>query len=140
MFSRFKYQGSRDKRIYNFCKRPDPSVRDMEDGELIRLPDPRWVPPVSQIQPPARAGFRGACQGIARSVPARGAQIGVHLAAAQDRRKRHRDQRNQADHAAGVVQVPAVLPGSGDVQGKAMLTANGASATTTKAAASANAK
>jgi len=38
VFSRFKYQGSRDKRIYNFCKRPDPSVRDMEDGELIRLP------------------------------------------------------------------------------------------------------
>jgi len=38
VFSRFKYQGSRDKRIYNFCKRPDPSVRDMEDGELLRLP------------------------------------------------------------------------------------------------------
>jgi DNA-directed RNA polymerase subunit beta len=38
VFSRFKYQGSRDKRIYNFCKRPDPNMRDMEDGELIRLP------------------------------------------------------------------------------------------------------
>jgi len=38
VFSRFKYQGSRDKQIYNFCKRPDPSVRDMEDGELLRLP------------------------------------------------------------------------------------------------------
>jgi DNA-directed RNA polymerase subunit beta len=38
VFSRFKYQGSRDKRIYNFCKRPDASVRDMEDGELLRLP------------------------------------------------------------------------------------------------------
>ena len=38
VFSRFKYQGSRDKRIYNFCKRPDPSVKDMEDGELLRLP------------------------------------------------------------------------------------------------------
>ena len=38
VFSRFKYQGSRDKRIYNFCKRPDASVKDMEDGELLRLP------------------------------------------------------------------------------------------------------
>jgi DNA-directed RNA polymerase subunit beta len=38
VFSRFKYQGSRDKRIYNFCKRPDPSVKDMEDGDLLRLP------------------------------------------------------------------------------------------------------
>ena len=38
VFSRFKYQGSRDKRIYNFPKRPDPSMRDMEDGELLRLP------------------------------------------------------------------------------------------------------
>jgi DNA-directed RNA polymerase subunit beta len=38
VFSRFKYQGSRDKRIYNFCKRPDPSVHDLEDGELLRLP------------------------------------------------------------------------------------------------------
>ena len=25
VFSRFKYQGSRDKRIYNYCKRPDAS-------------------------------------------------------------------------------------------------------------------
>ena len=38
VFSRFKYQGSRDKRIYNFCKRPDPNMKDMEDGELLRLP------------------------------------------------------------------------------------------------------
>ncbi|HZP82872.1 MAG TPA: DNA-directed RNA polymerase subunit beta [Chthonomonadaceae bacterium] len=38
VFSRFKYQGSRDKRIYNFCKRPDASMRDLEDGELLRLP------------------------------------------------------------------------------------------------------
>ena len=38
VFSRFKYQGSRDKRIYNFCKRPDPNMRDMEDGDLLRLP------------------------------------------------------------------------------------------------------
>ena len=38
VFSRFKYQGSRDKRIYNFCKRPDSNVKDMEDGELLRLP------------------------------------------------------------------------------------------------------
>jgi DNA-directed RNA polymerase subunit beta len=38
VFSRFKYQGSRDKRIYNFCKRPDPSVKDLDDGELLRLP------------------------------------------------------------------------------------------------------
>lgn len=38
VFSRFKYQGSRDKRIYNFCKRPDNSVKDSEDGELLRLP------------------------------------------------------------------------------------------------------
>ncbi len=38
VFSRFKYQGSRDKRIYNFCKRPDANMRDMEDGELLRLP------------------------------------------------------------------------------------------------------
>jgi DNA-directed RNA polymerase subunit beta len=37
VFSRFKYQGSRDKRIYNYCKRPDASMRDMEDGELLRL-------------------------------------------------------------------------------------------------------
>ncbi|MDW8207479.1 MAG: DNA-directed RNA polymerase subunit beta, partial [Chloroherpetonaceae bacterium] len=37
VFSRFKYQGSRDKRIYHFCRRPDPNQRDMEDGELIRL-------------------------------------------------------------------------------------------------------
>ena len=38
VFSRFKYQGSRDKRIYNYCKRPDANMRDMEDGELLRLP------------------------------------------------------------------------------------------------------
>ncbi len=38
VFSRFKYQGSRDKKIYNFCKRPDASMRDNEDGELLRLP------------------------------------------------------------------------------------------------------
>ncbi len=38
VFSRFKYQGSRDKRIYNFCKRPDTSARDSEYGELLRLP------------------------------------------------------------------------------------------------------
>ncbi len=37
VFSRFKYQGSRDKHIYNYCKRPDASMRDMEDGELLRL-------------------------------------------------------------------------------------------------------
>ncbi len=37
VFSRFKYQGSRDKRIYNYCKRPDASMRDMEDGDLLRL-------------------------------------------------------------------------------------------------------
>jgi len=37
VFSRFKYQGSRDGRIYNFCRRPDAHVRDMEDGELLRL-------------------------------------------------------------------------------------------------------
>jgi DNA-directed RNA polymerase subunit beta len=38
VFSRFKYQGSRDGRIYNFCKRPDNNMRDMEDGDLLRLP------------------------------------------------------------------------------------------------------
>ncbi len=38
VFSRFKYQGSRDKRVYNFCKRPEANVRDIEDGELLRLP------------------------------------------------------------------------------------------------------
>ena len=38
VFSRFKYQGSRDKKIYNFCKRPDASMRDSEEGELLRLP------------------------------------------------------------------------------------------------------
>ena len=38
VFSRFKYQGSRDKKIYNYCKRPDASMRDNEDGELLRLP------------------------------------------------------------------------------------------------------
>ena len=37
VFSRFKYQGSKDKRIYNFCKRPDASMKDLEDGDLIRL-------------------------------------------------------------------------------------------------------
>ena len=38
VFSRFKYQGSRDGRIYNYCRRPDPHMRDMEDGELLRMP------------------------------------------------------------------------------------------------------
>ena len=38
VFSRFKYQGSRDGRIYNYCRRPDPHMRDMKDGELLRLP------------------------------------------------------------------------------------------------------
>jgi DNA-directed RNA polymerase subunit beta len=38
VFSRFKYQGSRDKKIYNYCKRPDASMRDTQDGELLRLP------------------------------------------------------------------------------------------------------
>ena len=38
VFSRFKYKGSRDQRIYNFCKRPDPSMHDTEDGELLREP------------------------------------------------------------------------------------------------------
>ncbi len=37
VFSRFKYQGSKDKRVYNFCKRPDASMKDLEDGDLIRL-------------------------------------------------------------------------------------------------------
>ena len=37
VFSRFKYQGSKDRRVYNFCKRPDAGQRDMEDGELLRL-------------------------------------------------------------------------------------------------------
>jgi DNA-directed RNA polymerase subunit beta len=37
VFSRFKYQGSKDRRVYNFCKRPDAGTRDMEDGELLRL-------------------------------------------------------------------------------------------------------
>lgn len=36
-FSRFKYRGSKDNRTYNFCKRPDPNQRDLEDGELIKL-------------------------------------------------------------------------------------------------------
>ena len=38
VFSRFKYQGSRDGRIYNYCRRPDLNMRDNEDGELLRLP------------------------------------------------------------------------------------------------------
>lgn len=38
VFSRFKYQGSRDGRIYNYCRRPDLHMRDSEDGELLRLP------------------------------------------------------------------------------------------------------
>lgn len=38
VFSRYKYQGARDGRVYNFCKRPDPSERDSQDGELLRLP------------------------------------------------------------------------------------------------------
>jgi DNA-directed RNA polymerase subunit beta len=37
VFSRFKYRGSRDNREYNFCRRPDANVRDLEEGELIRL-------------------------------------------------------------------------------------------------------
>src|SRR5579875_2211908 len=38
VFSRYKYQGARDGRVYNFCKRPEPGMRDSQDGELLRLP------------------------------------------------------------------------------------------------------
>jgi len=37
VFSRFKYRGAKDNKIYNFCKRPDASFRDMNDGELLKL-------------------------------------------------------------------------------------------------------
>ena len=49
LFSRFKYQGSKDKRIYNFCKRPDANMRDSEDGELLRLQADELTPGVNML-------------------------------------------------------------------------------------------
>lgn len=37
VFSRFKFRGAKDNRIYNFCKRPDNGFRDLNDGELLKL-------------------------------------------------------------------------------------------------------
>jgi DNA-directed RNA polymerase subunit beta len=36
VFSRFKYIGARDKRIYHFCKKPETNMRDSQDGDLVR--------------------------------------------------------------------------------------------------------
>jgi DNA-directed RNA polymerase subunit beta len=49
VFSRFKYQCVRCKSVYNFSKRPDRTLCDKCDGELVRLPSDELSAGVNQL-------------------------------------------------------------------------------------------
>jgi DNA-directed RNA polymerase subunit beta len=49
VFSRFKYKCSRCDAVFNFSKRPDRTVCDRCDGDLVRLPGDELMPGVNQL-------------------------------------------------------------------------------------------
>ncbi|MDE2126501.1 MAG: DNA-directed RNA polymerase subunit beta [Armatimonadetes bacterium] len=49
VFSRFKYQGSRDRRIYNFCKKATDGEQDSSGGDLLRLQADELNPGVNMM-------------------------------------------------------------------------------------------